>query len=149
MAKSQIRQYVFTPGTANNGTIKFAGKYDLSQLLVITNTSTNTIIYNFADPQFLGTSVTFTRANDANFVTALDNNDGITTVTLAIDTSAMNSGNQIQILFEQPFQYVRMPEVGTDAFERTRVSTPTSMLDADFEYGLQPTKWLTYDLMRG
>jgi len=23
------------------------------------------------------------------------------------------------------------------------------MLDADFEYGLQPTKWLTYDLMRG
>jgi hypothetical protein len=30
-----------------------------------------------------------------------------------------------------------------------RVATPQSMLDADFEYGLQPTKWQTIDLMRG
>ena len=61
----------------------------------------------------------------------------------------MSSTDQIQILFEKPYQEVRMPEIGTDAFERTRVANPQSMLDADFEYGLQPTKWLTYDLMRG
>ena len=30
-----------------------------------------------------------------------------------------------------------------------RVATPQSMLDADFEYGLQPTKWQTVDVMRG
>ena len=150
MAKSQIRQYVFTPGTAGVGTIKMAGKYDLSQILIITNTTTNSIIYNFADNTYAGTAISFSRANDATtFPTALDNSDGITTITLAIDTSAMSSSHTLQILYEKPYSDVRMPEIGTDAFERTRVAAPQSMLDADFEYGLQPTKWLTYDLMRG
>ena len=30
-----------------------------------------------------------------------------------------------------------------------RVATPQSMIDADFEYGLQPTKWQTIDISRG
>ena len=150
MSKSQIRQYVFTPGIANNGTIKIPGKLDLSQLLVITNTSTNTILYNFADNAFSGTQISFTRSNDlTNFPTTLDNSDGYTTITLAIDTSGMSSAHNIQIFVEKPYLDVRMPEIGTDAFERIRVAQPKSMLDADFEYGLQPTKWLTYDLMRG
>jgi hypothetical protein len=42
-----------------------------------------------------------------------------------------------------------MHSVGTDAFERTRVANPQSMLDADFEYGLQPTKWQTINMLRG
>jgi hypothetical protein len=155
MAKSQIRQYVFTPGANTqapfNGTIKIAGKYDLSQILLITNSTSNTILYNFADPSFSGTTVGFSRANDTtNFFNSLDNSDGITTITLVgADTHLMSSSDQIQILYERPEQLVRMPEVGTDAFERTRVANPQSMLDADFEYGLQPTKWLTYDLIRG
>jgi len=150
MAKSQIRQYVFTPGGAGVGTIKMAGKYDLSQILIITNTTTNSIIYNFADNAYAGTTISFSRANDAaTFPTALDFSDGITTITLAIDTSAMSGSHTLQILYEKPYSDVRMPEIGTDAFERTRVAAPQSMLDADFEYGLQPTKWLTYDLMRG
>ena len=150
MAKSQIRQYVFTPGGAGVGTIKMAGKYDLSQILIITNTTTNSIIYNFADNTYAGTAISFSRANDAtSFPTALDFTDGVTTITLAIDTSAMSSSHTLQILYEKPYSDVRMPEIGTDAFERTRVAAPQSMLDADFEYGLQPTKWLTYDLMRG
>ena len=159
MAKSQIRQYVFTPSTNTsapfNGTIKIPGKYDLSQLLLITNSTKNAIIYNFADSTYSGTTISFSRANDAtNFPTALDNSDGITTITLvSVDTqtatTGMTAGDQLQILYEKPYMDVRMPEIGTDAFERTRVSNPQSMLDADFEYGLQPTKWLTYDLMRG
>ena len=155
MAKSQIRQYVFTPGANTvapfNGTIKIAGKYDLSQILLITNSTSNTILYNFADTAFSGTTISFNRANDTtNFFNALDNSDGITTITLtATATNLMNASDQIQILYEQPYLNIRMPEVGTDAFERTRVANPQSMLDADFEYGLQPTKWLTYDLMRG
>ena len=150
MAKSQIRQYIFTPGTAGNGKVLIAGKYDLNQILLITNSTSNSIIYNFADSTNSGTAISFTRANDAvNFPYALDNSDGITTITFAIDTSAMSSTDKLQILYERPYQDVRMPEIGTDAFERTRTSNPQSMLDADFEYGLQPTKWLTYDLIRG
>jgi hypothetical protein len=154
MAKSQIRQYVFTPGAASVGTIQVPGKIDLSQLLLITNTTKNVILYNFADTTFAGTLVSFNRANDTlNFFNTLDNTDGVTTITLKIDTSfagtGMTSGDQIQIFWDKPYQEVRMPEIGTDAFERTRVANPQSMLDADFEYGLQPTKWLTYTLMRG
>ena len=156
MAKSQIRQYVFTPSTNTtspfNGKITVAGKYDLSQILLITNSTKNTILYNFADPLYSGTTISFSRANDANFVTALDNTDGVTTITFATTVNTytgMSASDQIQVLYEKPYTEVRMPEIGTDAFERTRVANPQSMLDADFEYGLQPTKWLTYDLMRG
>ena len=148
MSKAQIRTYVFTPGLAGVGTIKVPGKYDLAQLLVITNVTNNTILYNFADPTYSGTTVSFSRANDANFTTTLQNTDGVTTITLAVNTTGQN-GHNLQIFFEQPFTYVKQPGIGTDAFERQRVAMPRSMLDADFEYGLQPTKWQTYSLMRG
>jgi hypothetical protein len=149
MAKSQIRSYVFTPGAAGVGTIKVPGKLDLNQLLIITNTTRNVILYNFADTTNASTGITFSRANDANFVTALDNTDGITTITLQVNTASHSANDTLQIFYEKPFQDVRLPEVGTDAFERTRVSQPLSMLDADFEYGLQPTKWQAVSLMRG
>ena len=159
MAKSQIRQYVFTPSTATtnpyNGTIVVQGKYDLNQILLITNSTKNVILYNFADPTYSGTTISYNRANDlVNYYSSLDTADGLTTINLIpVDTQTATTGmastDSIQILYERPEQMVRMPEVGTDAFERTRVANPQSMLDADFEYGLQPTKWLTYDLMRG
>ena len=151
MAKSQIRAYVFTPGTAGNGTIIVGGKVDLQQLLVITNTTTNSIIYNFADPTYSGTTVSFTRGSNqvTNFTSVLDNADGYTTITLAVDTSSMSSSHVLQILSESPEQTVRPWPMGTDAFERTRVANPQSLLDADFEYGMQPTKWLTISQQRG
>ena len=159
MAKSQIRQYVFTPSTATtnpyNGKLVVQGKYDLNQILLITNATKNVILYNFADATYSGTTITFSRANDlVNYYSSLDTADGLTTINLIpVDTQTATTGmaatDSIQILYERPEQMVRMPEVGTDAFERTRVANPQSMLDADFEYGLQPTKWLTYDLMRG
>jgi hypothetical protein len=149
MAKAQLRTYIFTPGTAGAGTVQLPGKVDLSQILLITNTTKNVIIYNFADSTFAGTAVTFTRSNSINFPTALQNTDGYTTVVLPTDTSSMSASDTLQVLYEQPYMNVKIPNVGTDAFERIRVSPPQSMLDADFEYGLQTTKWQTYDLMRG
>ena len=149
MAKSQIRSYVFAPGTANNGTIKIPGKYDLNQLLIITNTTRNVILYNFADSSNANTAISFSRANDANFVTTLDNSDGITTITLAVDTTGQSSSDTLQIFYEKPEMTIRPWNMGTDAFERMRVATPYSMLDADFEYGLQPTKWQAVSMMRG
>jgi len=152
MAKAQLRQYVFN---ASTGAIEVPGKIDLQQLLVITDTTKNVILYNFADTTFTGTTVSFPRVNNTNFVTSLDNSDTSTIIQLnsaalsLITANSISSGDVLQILYEQPYQNIRMPEIGTDAFERTRTSNPQSMLDADFEYGLQPTKWLTYDLMRG
>jgi hypothetical protein len=149
MAKSQIRQYVFTPGAAGVGTIKVVGKYDLNQLLIITNTTRNIIYYNFADTTNASTAISFSRANDSNFTTALDNTDGITTITLAVSSVGHSANDAIQIFFENPVQVTRPWEMGTDAFERTRVAQPYSMLDADFEYGLQTTKWQAVSMLRG
>jgi hypothetical protein len=151
MAKTLARQYVFTPGAANAGTIVVPGKLVLEQLLVITNTTKNVIIYNFADATYSGTTVTFTPGNNAAFPTIDQRVDGYTTITLSYNTSAQSAGDKIQLLFEETQNGVtiRPWAFGTDAIERMRVSTPQSLIDADFEYGLQPTKWAGYGLMRG
>ena len=117
--------------------------------MIITNTTRNIIYYNFADTTNANTAVSFSRANDSNFVTALDNTDGITTITLAVSSVGHSANDAIQIFYENPVQVTRPWEMGTDAFERTRVAQPYSMLDADFEYGLQTTKWQAVSMLRG
>jgi hypothetical protein len=153
MAKKRIRDYVFTPGSAGSGTLKFPGNYTLADLLVITNTTDNVIIYNFADSAFAGTTITFTAGNDStNFPTISYKTDGYTTITLAANTASMSANDSLQIYVEgkeNEATTIRPYPFGTDAIERMRVSTPQSMIDADFEYGLQPTKWAGYGLMRG
>ena len=145
------RQYVFTPGAANVGTIVIPGRIALEQLLVITNTTNNVIIYNFADVTHAGTAVSFTAGNTGAYPTLTQREDGYTTITLGASTVGQTSGDKLQIFFEESYDGVtiRPWAFGTDAIERMRVSTPQSMIDADFEYGLQPTKWAGYGLMRG
>ena len=151
MAKTLVRQYVFTPGAAGAGTIVVPGSIQLEQLLLITNTTKNVILYNFADTSYTGTSCVFSTGNIPAISTTLTQRvDGYTTITLGASTVGM-TGDKLQIFFEET-QYgvtVRPWAFGTDAIERMRVSTPQSMIDADFEYGLQPTKWAGYGLMRG
>ena len=48
----------------------------------------------------------------------------------------------------QPPTVTRPFDFGTDAIERQRVSLGQSVIDADFEYGLQATKWQTYQEIR-
>lgn len=151
MAKQLQRTYIFTPGAAGVGTVQIPGRYDLSQLLIITNVTRNQIIYNFADLNFVGTTATLSRANTTNFPQALQASDGVTTITLGASTTGMLSTDILQIFTENPQGAVitRPWAMGTDAFERTRVAAPQSMIDADFEYGMQPTKWQTLSQMRG
>ena len=143
MAKQLQRTYVFTPGGAGAGTIQIPGRFDLSQILVITNVTRNTVIYNFASTTYTGTTVSFSRANTTQFPQTLQNTDGVTTITLAFSTTGMSSTDVLQIFCERGDGAIltRVGGVGTDAFERQRVAAPQSMIDADFEYGLQPTKW--------
>lgn len=48
----------------------------------------------------------------------------------------------------QPPVVIRPFDFGTDAIERQRVSLGQSIIDADFEYGLQATKWQSYQEVR-
>lgn len=45
-------------------------------------------------------------------------------------------------------QQFRPFDFGTDAIERQRVSLGQSLIDADFEYGIQSTKWQTHQEIR-
>lgn len=153
MAKQLIKDYVFTPGNAGVGTIKVPGRYTVDKLLLITNTTDNIIIYNFSDPAFAGTTATFTAGDDpTNFPYVTQMHDGYTTFTLAANTSSMSASDKLQIFAEQTEDFgtmVRPYPYGTDAIERMRVSNPESLIDADFEYGLQPTKWAGYGTIKG
>ena len=132
---------------SNRGYVKVPGFYKLKDLLLITNSSRNIIMYNFADDS-LAAEVTYSEDYDSSFPGALYGADKITTITFDIDTSAMMVTDNIQIFVESKEQIVRLNSIGTDAMERQKVGIPQSMLDADFEYGLQPTKWQAIALMR-
>ena len=150
MSKQLLSTYVFAPGAAGVGTIRVPGRWTLNQITLITNVTRNVILYNFADATYVNTTATFTRANDAtNFPTVLQTSEGYTTITLGYSTVGQLAGDSLQIFVERPETITRPFAFGTDAIERMRVSNPRSMIDADFEYGLQPTKWAGYGVMRG
>jgi hypothetical protein len=133
--------------SSNRGYIKFPGYWTQKDLLLITNTSKNVILYNFAD-NTNSVEISYSPAYDSDFPGALNGADKITTVVFDIDTSSMTVTDSIQIFVEKPEQMVRLNPIATDAMERMKVGIPQSMLDADFEYGLQPTKWQAIGLMR-
>ena len=149
------------PTQVNNGisSIKIPERIEQNEILLITNTTTNQVLYTFNDPE-KGATVTYQRefgldtSNptafvDPDFPKAFHGNDTITTVFLNADTSADDVTDNIQIFVEDDEIRTRPYDFGTDAIERLRVAQPESMLDADFEYGLQPTKWQAIATQRG
>ena len=148
MARQLVEKYIFVPGDAGQGTIKFPGKCDDTQLLIIANKTTQENIYAIGDPTRGGTLV----YNAEDTTSFFSEQDGVTTVTFAKDTSSMLGTHKIAIYTDAPKQVgnvVRPYAFGIDAVERMRVAQPQSLIDADFEYGLQPTKWQNYSDIRG
>lgn len=138
MAKHVILEaYAFTPSTK---TIVVTGKnIRREQLLLITNTTTGTVIYNFSDPALGATSYT----NTADSVTGQET----TTIVLSYNTASMTSTDKLAILTEETYQEMMPAEVMRDPVDKLRVSTPQSLIDTDFEYGSQPTKWEGLNLL--
>jgi hypothetical protein len=147
MARQLVEKYIFSPDVATAGYVKFPGKVDATQLLIIANKTTQNNIYAIGDPTRGGT-VVYSATEDAGFYTE---QVGVTTVTFTYDTSSMSSTDKIAIYTDAPKQIgniVRPYFMGVDAIERMRVANPQSLIDADFEYGLQPTKWQNYAEIR-
>lgn len=132
---------------SNKGYLKLPGYFKLKDFLLITNASRNQIMYNFADTS-VSAEVTYSESYDSDFPSSLYGTDKITTLTFNFDTSGMMVTDNIQIFVEGKEQEVRLNRAASDAMERLKVGIPQSMLDADFEYGLQPTKWQAIGMMR-
>lgn len=142
MARRKEQYYVFTPGAGGAGTIKIPGHIELNDLLQVTNVTRNEVIYGFAI-QGLGATRSHDHpllGDDPDFPYSID---GTCTFTLQKDTSGMASTDELLILIEDERKglTVRPFDFGVDAIERQRVSNPESLIDADFEYGLQSSKW--------
>ena len=183
MSKKQVRKYVYVPsgagagragvgdGLGKNGYIVVEGKQDLFKLLLITNVTRGTILYNFADTLNTGATTTYTpggiktSTGDTTVVTydniplgsltvgdaTIQNTPGSGETKIyitSIDTRTHDPADQLSIFVEESYQLVRTwGDFGTDAIERTRVANPQSQIDADFEYGLQATKWQGFELV--
>lgn len=142
MARKRIYDYVFTPGTAGLGTVKIQGRYGLADILAIYDATTNTNIYNFADTS-LGGTISWTAGASADFPAGYA---GTTTLTLDADTSNLSSSDKLAIYVENEYLETQPWAFGMDAIGRSRVSNPEALIDADFEYGLQNTKWQNFSV---
>jgi len=191
--------YIFVP-SANRITIDKA--IPREKLLLITNLNTNTVLFNFSDPNLRVASYTRTRDTQisvtgtpgtssltnlwpqvtpvvgqriygygipsASYITAVTGttitiNSTLTAdpyvnahtpatiygtvITLNYNTSGMNASDKLQIFVDEYEETIRPAEVLMDPVSKMRVSTPQALIDTDFEYGLQPTKWESLQLI--
>ena len=147
MARVRIYNYTYVPGAANNTKVIVPGKIDLSNILVITNVTRNEIIYNFSDSVRGIVSAVYTPPAEANTGTStvpgIQPWDGYTTLTLKVATTGHSASDKLSIYTEEIYSAVRMlpAETYVDPANKFRISTPQSLIDTDFELGLQPTKW--------
>jgi hypothetical protein len=59
----------------------------------------------------------------------------------------MSSTDKLAVVVEETYHEIIPSEVMRDPVDKLRVSTPQSLIDTDFEYGTQPTKWDTVNLL--
>lgn len=120
--------YTFTPATK---TIIIPRIIQRERLVLITNVTTNQVIYNFSDPNLKAIS----------YATSGTPNSNTTTIVLNYNTASMSSTDKLQFLIDEYDESFRPAETYTDPVNKLRVSTPQALIDTDFEYGTQITKW--------
>jgi hypothetical protein len=131
MAKKLVYNYTFD---ASAQQVILDGYHPLRVIQLITNVTDNVIIYNFSDSAKGGT-VTY------------DNNTEKTTITLTYNTTSMSDTDELQIFIDTQENKIDASESLLDPVHKFRVSNPENLIDTDFEYGLQPTKWETVELV--
>jgi hypothetical protein len=136
MAKHVILEnYTFTPSTR---TIVINGKtIRREQLILITNVTTNTVIYNFSDSSLTASSYSVSTTNNVE----------TTTIILTYNTGAMGATDKLSIIVDETNETFLPAESYRDPVEKLRTSSPQALIDTDFEYGVQSTKWETMSLM--
>ena len=121
--------YTFTPGVSGVGQLVIPKAILRERLILITNVTTNTVIYNFSDQNLKATS--YTPSSSAN----------TTTLVFNYDTSGMSSTDKLQIIVDEYDEKFTPSETYTDPVNKFRVSTAQALIDTDFEYGTQISKW--------
>ena len=131
MARKSIKTnyYLFD---ASAREVVIPGGIQREQLILITNVTDNTVIYNFSDPEL--TASTYQISTDIRNVVT-------TKIVLSYDTTSMSDDDKLQIVYDDFEETMKPAETYMDSVNKQRVSTPQSQIDTDFEYGIQNTKW--------
>lgn len=133
MAKKQIRDYSIS--TSAN-TISIKGNIAPETLLLITDVTNGTIVYNFASSTLGYASYSF--SEDTEYTTFV--------MKSSLTTLGVTNSSKLQIFIDKANVDIDMNEALLDPVNKIRVSTPENLIDTDFEYGLQPSKWETLEL---
>jgi len=131
--------YTFTPSTR---TILIQRYIPRERLILITNVTTGVPIFNFSDSRLTASGYTATAS-----YTGTAGGQGTTTIVLTYNTTAMSAADRLQIMIDEPNELMAPSETLMDPVGKLRVSQPQSLIDTDFEYGLQPTKWENLNLI--
>jgi hypothetical protein len=133
MARKAILEtgYTFTPGASGVGSVVIPRAIPRERLILITNVTTNTVIYNFSDQNLKATSYTVSTTGGTN----------TTTVVLNCSTTGMSSTDKLQIIIDEYDEKFTPSEVYQDPVNKFRTSSPQALIDTDFEYGTQISKW--------
>ena len=132
MAKKLIYNYVFD---ASARTVAIDGHVSLKKVLFINNATRGTTLYALGDSDLRITNRSYDAAAD------------LTTYTLNFDTSTAGHADtdQLQIFIDEEGAEFKPTETFVDPVSKLRVSAPNTLIDTDFEYGLQSTKWETLE----
>lgn len=121
--------YTFTPSTR---TIIIPQPVLRERIQLITNVTTNQVIYNFSDSNLKFTSYTITTDSVGNT---------FTTVVLQYNTAAMSASDRLEIIVDDYNETFQPAETLMDPVNKLRTSNPQALIDTDFEYSVQATKW--------
>jgi len=133
MAKKLINHYRID---VDNNVVEIEDNILPEALLIISDVESNTILYNFANPA-------------AGYVTrSFDETTEYTSFELVVDMAAagVTDSTRLQIFIEETEPKIDVAESLLDPVNKIRVSNPENLIDTDFEYGLQSTKWETLEL---
>jgi len=123
--------YTFTPGGSGSGSIIIPRIIPRERIVLITNVTKNQVIYNFSDPNLRATSYSTSSTAGTN----------ITTILLNYNTISMSATDKLQITIDEYDEKFTPSETYVDPVNKFRTSTAQALIDTDFEYGTQITKW--------
>jgi len=128
--------YTFTPATR---TIVVPRAIPRERVALITDVTTNQVLYNFSDSTLTFSSYTIATDSSGQYTT--------TTMVLNYNTTNLGATDKIQIIVDEYDEKFTPSETYIDAADKLRVGTPQSLIDTDFEYSTQSTKWEAISLV--
>jgi hypothetical protein len=132
MAKKVLLDTYYTFNPATN-TLIIPRVIQRENLMLITNVTTNQVIYNFSDPDLNATSYVVKGTSEGSTTTIILNYD--------CNNANMLATDKIQVIYDEYDEKFTPSDNLVDAVAKMRVAAPQSLIDTDFEYGVQGSKW--------